>query len=105
MFAAKVGVLSGPIKTPFGYYVFTVDSKTPPKARPRRLAQETTTPIKTAHQSLAGVRRPNVARAAPSFGKKWSRATHQCASGYISRHLVRQRAHDLRPPDSTGATG
>ncbi|HEX4033620.1 MAG TPA: peptidyl-prolyl cis-trans isomerase [Solirubrobacteraceae bacterium] len=28
-FKAKVGVLSGPVKSPFGYYVFTVDKITP----------------------------------------------------------------------------
>ena len=39
VFAAKAGVLVGPIKTAFGYYVFTVDSTTPgrrPDARGRR---------------------------------------------------------------------
>jgi parvulin-like peptidyl-prolyl isomerase len=29
VFAAKVGVLSGPVKSPFGYYVFTVDKSHP----------------------------------------------------------------------------
>ena len=34
VFAAKIGVLSGPVKTAFGYYVFTVDSATPGSVTP-----------------------------------------------------------------------
>ena len=58
IFAAKVGALNGPLKTAFGYYVFTVDSST--AAKVPTLAQATKQ-IKAAITS-AGATKANASR-------------------------------------------
>jgi foldase protein PrsA len=77
VFAAKVGVLSQPIQTPFGYYVFIVDSKTPQKVLSLKAASPQ---IKT---TIAAKQENKAEQAlASSFTKTWIART-TCASGYI----------------------
>ena len=77
VFAAKVGVLSQPIQTPFGYYVFTVDKITPQVVQTLKQA---TPQIKT---TIAAQQENKAEQAlATSFNKKWIART-TCASGYV----------------------
>jgi parvulin-like peptidyl-prolyl isomerase len=76
VFKAKVGVLTGPIKTPFGYYIFTVDSTTKPATQ----SLKTATPIIKAtiqgkNEQAANNKLNN------ELKTKWVGLT-KCASGY-----------------------
>jgi foldase protein PrsA len=90
VFAAKPGVLSGPVKTAFGYYVFTVDTVHPPtheslaKATPAIRAQLSSSQVTAAENALQS-----------DVSKKWQPRTH-CRSGYVVSYCAGQ---------STGSTG
>jgi foldase protein PrsA len=77
IFAAKVGVLSGPFKTAFGYYVLTVTSSTAASVPSLAAA---TKQIKQAITSEAQSK-ANAALQA-DFSKGWTSRT-TCAQGYI----------------------
>jgi foldase protein PrsA len=93
VFAAKQGVLSGPVKTAFGYYVFTVDSITPSSVP--SLAAETAT-----IRSLITQQQVAKAENALQTGltKKWSPRT-SCRAGYVVSLCSNA------PTTSTAATG
>jgi foldase protein PrsA len=95
VFAAKVGVLSQPVQTPFGYYLFTVDSITPQKVESLKAATAT---IKAAI-SAANVSKAN-AELSREFTTKWTDLT-KCANGYI----VSPSCSNAPKTTSTGATG
>jgi foldase protein PrsA len=77
VFAAKRNTLAGPVKTQFGYYVFTVTKVT--AASRQTLAQATPT-IK---QLLAGQQQQNaINKFSGDFAKKWTNKTN-CRSGYV----------------------
>jgi foldase protein PrsA len=94
IFAAKTGVVNGPLKTAFGYYVFTVDSETPAKVPTQAQA---TTQIKAAITSAQATK--NNAALQADFAKKWPARTI-CASGYTVA-----TACGNAPKSSTSATG
>ena len=77
VFAANVGVLSGPIKTPFGYYVFTVDSAVPGSVE--SLAKATPS-IKSVLASQAVTDWQN-----SGLQKKWQPRTN-CRSGFSATY-------------------
>jgi foldase protein PrsA len=92
--AAPVGQLSQPVKTAFGYYVFTVDKVTPSKTE--TLAQASAS-IKTllSQQQVSAAE----TKLQDQLEKKWEPRT-QCRSGTY------QVAYCANPPKgSTGATG
>jgi foldase protein PrsA len=92
VFKAAPGQLVGPVKTPFGYYVFTVDSKTPGKVQ--TVKQATTTiraTISAQQESKANAQLQN------DFLNKWVKVT-KCASGFIV-------ASSCANAPKTGATG
>ena len=93
VFAAKQGVLSGPVKTAFGYYVFTVDSVTPSSVP--SLASDTAT-----IRSLITQQQVAKAENALQTGltKKWSPRTN-CRAGYVVSLCSNA------PTTSTAATG
>jgi foldase protein PrsA len=95
VFAAKVGVLSQPVQTPFGFYIFTVDSVTPQKVESLKAATAT---IKAAI-AAANVKKANAALS-KEFTTKWTAMT-KCASGYI----VSPSCSNAPKTTSTGATG
>jgi foldase protein PrsA len=77
VFAAKKGVLEGPVKTQFGYYVFQVQKITP--ASQQSLAQATPT-IK---QTLSAATRQKAIDAfAKNWQKKWKSRT-DCRTGFV----------------------
>jgi foldase protein PrsA len=95
VFKATPGTLTGPVKTPFGYYVFTVDSRTPGKVQ--SLAEATSTiksTIAAAQEQKANAKLEN------DFSKKWTDLT-KCATGYI----VSPSCSNAPKTGSTGATG
>jgi foldase protein PrsA len=95
VFAAAVGVLSGPVKTAFGYYVFTVDKVVPSQKETFAKAKAS---IKTALQQKAVTAAENALQT--NFTKKWAPRT-VCRSGY------QVATYCSNPPKSgsTSATG
>jgi foldase protein PrsA len=94
VFAAKQGVLSGPVKTPFGYYIFEVKSTSP--ATQQTLAQVKTT-IKQQLQSTG--QQTSLSKFVKEFQKKWKAKT-ECRSGYVVEDCKEYKAPKT---SSTGA--
>lgn len=97
VFKATTGQLVGPVQTPFGYYVFTVDSTTPGKTQ--TLAEATATiraTIAAEQQSAAN------AKLQTDFTKKWVALT-KCSSGYVVPTSCGNAPKTTTTP--TGATG
>jgi len=90
IFAASTGVLSEPVKTAFGYYVFTVDKIIPAKSQ--TLAQ-----VSSAIRSQLSSAQVTAAETAlqSQVQKKWQPRT-SCRSGYVVSDCAGQ---------STGSTG
>jgi hypothetical protein len=93
IFAASVGALSDPVKTAFGYYVFTIDKIIPAKAQ--TLAQATAA-IRS-QLSQGQIQAAETALQA-QLQKKWQPRT-SCRSGYVVSNCAGQST------GPTGATG
>jgi foldase protein PrsA len=77
VFAAKQGALSGPVKTPFGYYVFEVKAIHAPTQQ--SLSQVKAT-IKQQLQSTG--QQTSLSKFVKEFQKKWKAKT-ECRAGYV----------------------
>jgi foldase protein PrsA len=77
VFAAKKNVLSGPVKTPFGYYVFEVMSVTPGTQQTLAQAQSS---IK--QQLTATGQQSALSKFVKEFKKKWTGRT-DCRAGFV----------------------
>ncbi len=77
IFSTAKNVLSGPVKTPFGYYVFEVMSVTPGTQQTLAQAQST---IK--QQLTATGEQTALSKFVKEFKKKWTAKT-ECRSGYV----------------------
>ena len=77
VFAAKTGVLSGPVKTPFGYYVFKVNQVLP--STQQSLAQSESA---IATQIASQGSQQKLTKFVEEFRKKWMGMT-ECRSGYV----------------------
>jgi len=77
VFAAKPGTLSGPVKTAFGYYVFTVDKVTPSSLQSLKTASATIKALLISQQVTAAERALQT-----GFSKKWTARTN-CRAGYV----------------------
>jgi foldase protein PrsA len=77
IFSAKLNVLSGPVKTAFGYYVFQVQSSTPGKQSTLAQVQSS---IK--QQLTAQNQQQALSKFVKDFKKKWMSKT-ECRSGYV----------------------
>lgn len=77
VFAAKQGVLSGPVKTPFGYYVFEVKGIHAP-------TQQSLSQVKATikQQLVAQGQQGSLSKFVKEFQKKWKDRT-ECRSGYV----------------------
>ncbi len=77
IFSAAKNVLGGPVKTPFGYYVYEVVSVTPGTQEPLAKVKSTVKQqlIATGQQSALG-------KFVKEFRKKWTAKT-ECRSGYV----------------------
>jgi foldase protein PrsA len=77
IFAAQAGVLSGPIKTPFGYYVFDVKSISPGKVTPLSQVEAS-----VRSQLQASQQQQALTNFVKNFRKKWTSKT-DCRKGYV----------------------
>jgi foldase protein PrsA len=77
VFAAKKGVLSGPVKTPFGYYIFEVQTITPGSQQTLKQAEASIKSQLTATQQQAAL-----SKFVKDFKKKWMDKT-ECRAGYV----------------------
>ncbi len=77
VFAAKTATLSGPVKTPFGYYVFEVKAIHAPTQQPLSQVKST---IK--QQLVAQGQQGSLSKFVKEFQKKWKGRT-ECRTGYV----------------------
>lgn len=94
VFAAKVKTLSGPVKTPFGYYVFEVTKVLP-------ASQESFSKVEASIKQQLGAERQQKALSAfvKEFKKRWTAKT-ECKSEYMVELCKGYKA----PKTSTGTT-
>ena len=78
VFSAKANVLSGPVKTPFGYYVFEVNSIVPGSQQTLAQAQ---TSIK--QQLTVAQQQTALTNFVKEFKKRWTART-DCRAGYVA---------------------
>jgi foldase protein PrsA len=97
VFAAKVNVLSGPVKTPFGYYIFEVKKVLPP-------SQQTLAQVKTSIQQQLTAQQQQTALASfvKGFKKRWIAKT-DCRPGYVVESCKQFKAP--KTPATTPSTG
>lgn len=98
VFSAQKGVLTGPVKTPFGYYVFEVQKTTPgsqqtlKQAKPSIEAQ-----LKATQQQSA------LSKFVKEFKKKWTAKT-DCRSGYVVADCKSYKAPKTSSSSAPAAT-
>ncbi len=94
IFSAKKGVLGGPVKTPFGYYIYEVTGTT---AGSQQTLAQSEASIK---QQLASTgQQQALSKFVKEFRKKWEAKT-ECASGYEV-----QDCHGYKKPKTTSTEG
>jgi foldase protein PrsA len=94
IFSASKNVLGGPIKTPFGYYVYEVLSVTAGTAEPLSKAQAS---IK--QQLIASGQQTALSKFVKNFKAKWLAKT-ECRSGYV---VADCKSYKAPKTSSTGA--
>jgi foldase protein PrsA len=77
VFSAQKGVLSGPVKTPFGFYIFEVQSIAPGSQQTLAQAQASIKSQLTASQQQAAL-----SKFVKDFKKKWMAKT-DCRAGFV----------------------
>lgn len=95
VFSAKPNVLSGPVKTPFGYYVYEVKSATPGNQQTFAQAKATVKQQLTAQQQQAVL-----SKFVAEFKKKWTGKT-ECGSEYVVMNCKEYKT----PKGATGTSG
>jgi foldase protein PrsA len=96
VFSAKVGVLSGPVKTPFGYYVFKVAKVLPSTQQSLAQAESSISSLLASQGSQKAL-----TKFVEAFRKKWTGRT-ECRSGYETPDCSEYKA---KTSTSTSATG
>jgi foldase protein PrsA len=94
VFAAKQSTLSGPVKTPFGYYVYEVVKVTPGNQQPLSKVKTSIKQTLTSQQQQKAV-----SEFIKNFRKKWVGKT-DCRSGYVVADCKQYKA----PKTSSTAT-
>ena len=92
IFSAKANVLSGPVKTPFGFYIFEVKSTTPGSAQPLAQAQSS---VKS--QLIATQQQAALSAFVKGFKKKWTGKT-ECRAGYVVMDCKQYKAPKTPAP-------
>ena len=77
VFSAKKGVLTGPVKTPFGYYIFEVQKVTPGSQQSLKQAEASIKSQLTATQQQSAL-----SKFVKEFKKKWTAKT-ECRTGFM----------------------
>ncbi len=95
IFAAKLNVLGGPIKTPFGYYIYEV-KKTLPSS------QQTLAQVQSSVQQQLTAQKQQKALSAfvAGFRKKWTART-ECRTGYVMQDCKSYKAPKTLAPAGT----
>ncbi len=96
MFAAKANELGGPLKSPFGYYLYEVKSIKPGNAEPLSKVESS---IKQTLTTQA--QQKKLSEFLKNFKKKWQGKT-DCNSGYVVANCKQYKAPKTT---STGASG
>ena len=96
LFAAKANTLSGPVKTPFGYYIFEVKSIKPGNQEPLSKVEQS---IK--QTLITQAQQKNLSNFIKNFKKKWQGKT-DCRSGYVVANCKQYKAPKT---SSTGTAG
>jgi foldase protein PrsA len=97
IFSAKTGVLGGPVKTPFGYYVYEVKSATPGSQQTLAQAQPSIKQQLTAQQQQQGL-----SKFVKEFRKRWEAKT-ECRSGYVVQDCKGYTKPKISPGEAAGA--
>jgi foldase protein PrsA len=99
VFAASKGVLSGPVKTPFGYYVFEVKAVHAPTQQSLAQVQAS---IK---QQLAGQQQQTaLTKFVKEFKDRWKART-ECRAGYVVQNCKQYKEPKLPTSGVPGAAG
>jgi foldase protein PrsA len=101
VFAAKKDVLSGPVKTPFGYYIYEVTATTPGNQQALSQVQSSIKQQLTAQQQQQAL-----SKFVKEFRKKWEGKT-ECRSGYVVQdcHEYKKPKTPATPAPATPQTG
>jgi foldase protein PrsA len=99
VFAAKQGVLGGPVKTPFGYYVFEVKAIHAP-------TQQTLAQVKSTikQQLLAQGQQGALSKFVKEFQKKWKERT-ECRAGYVVQDCKESKTPKATTTGAAGTAG
>jgi foldase protein PrsA len=98
VFSAQKGTLTGPVKTPFGYYIFEVQKITPGSQQTLKQAEASIKAQLTAtHQQKA------LSTFVKEFKKKWMGKT-ECRAGYIVADCKSYKAPKTTSTSSPAAT-
>jgi foldase protein PrsA len=97
IFSASKNVLSGPVKTPFGYYIFEVKSSTPGTTQTLAQAESSIKQQLTATQQQTAL-----STFVKNFKKKWMGKT-ECRSEYMAADCKGYKAPKTPAGLSTGA--
>jgi foldase protein PrsA len=98
VFSAQKGVLTGPVKTPFGYYIFEVQKITPGSQQTLKQAEASIKAQLTAtHQQKA------LSTFVKEFKKKWMGKT-ECRAGYVVADCKSYKAPKTTSTASPAAT-
>ncbi len=97
VFSAKKGVLTGPVKTPFGYYIFEVQTVTPGSQQTLKQAEGS---IKS--QLTATRQQSALSKFVKEFKKKWMAKT-DCRAGYTVADCKGYKAPKTTSTASPGA--
>jgi foldase protein PrsA len=92
VFSAKKGTLGGPVKTPFGYYIYEVISTTPGNQQTLAQAQASIKQQLTAQQQQQAL-----SKFVKEFRSRWEGKT-ECRSGYVV-----QDCHSYKKPNTPAA--
>jgi foldase protein PrsA len=98
IFAAKKGVLSGPVKTPFGYYIFEVQSITPGSQKTLAESEASIKAQLTDTQQTAALD-----KFIKEYKKKWTAKT-ECRAGYVVADCKGYKAPKTSSKSSSTAT-
>lgn len=98
VFSAKLNVLGGPVKTPFGYYIYEVKKTLP-------ASQQTLTQVQSTiqQQLMAQGQQKALSEFVKNFRKKWTERT-ECRSSYVVQDCKSYKAPKTPtlPSTSTG---
>jgi foldase protein PrsA len=98
VFSAKKNVLSGPVKTPFGYYVFEVQAITPGSQQSLKQAEPS---IKS--QLTATKQQTALSKFVKEFKKKWMSKT-DCRAEYVMTDCKQYKAPKTKSTSTPATT-